>query len=279
MPLPRVGDPAFQRAMVPPHEEIHMKKRTLLEALADLWTRRAHTRFPRRVAHIHVMKTAGSFVESYLGYQVLAKRGYRIHNSYASGRQADWTREELERFRVTDTETAMHVHNHVGNWPADVVRSYLEDGWFVFSFTRHPGDQWCSCYYWAKKQPHGFWTTEMDRVFGTCSLDEFLRLGFGPGGTLRWFQHGLAPPSYWRTLHFVDEYSDESFAWMLDRYFGHRFLRRTKHRVNASDNPGYARCLAEGLVSESTDRLIRASEQFATYEEIVAAARARRSGG
>lgn len=233
---------------------------------------------PRRVAFIHVMKTAGSFVESYLGYRVLAPRGYRIENSWATGRQSDWTRKELERFRATHARTAMYVHNHVGSWPADVVRSYLENGWFVFSFVRHPGDQWCSYYHWGKGQARGYWRPDMAQVFNqACSLDEFLRLGFGPGNALEWVRRGVDPPSYWRSLDFIDEYSDESFAWMLDTYFGHRFVPQSKARVNVSGNPGYARCLAEGLVSESTDRLIRASEQFATYEEIVALARARRS--
>lgn len=254
-------------------------KRTVFTPLARWWAGRAETQPPRRVAFVHVMKTAGSFVESYLAYQVLAKRGYRIHNSYAMGRHTDWTPEELEHFRTTDAGIATYVHNHVSNWPADVLQSYRQDGWFVFSFIRHPGDQWCSCYYWGKKQPHGFWSADMHRALNACSLDEFLHLGFGADDSLKWFRRGLDPPSSWRSLDYIDEYSDDSFAWMLDRHFGHRFAPRSMARVNASDNPGYAECLAEGLVSESTDRLIRASEQFATYEEIVALARARRSLG
>ena len=235
---------------------------------------------PRRVAFVHVMKTAGTFVNSYLGYHVLAERGYRIENSWATGRQADWTPKELRRFRDAHGGAGLYVHNHVGDWPADVVRSYLETGWFVFSFVRHPGDQWCSYYHWRKAKPWNTREKELARVFNQVgSLDEFLRLGFGPDNALECYRRSLDPPSYWRSLDFIDEYSDESFAWMLETYFGHRFVAPSLPRSNASENPGYARCLAEGLVSESTDRLVRESEQFAAYEEIVTAARARRSAG
>jgi len=235
---------------------------------------------PRRVAFIHVMKTAGTFVTSYLDHRVLAPLGYRIENSWTSGRDTDWTPAELERFRAEDASTAMYVHNHVGDWPADVVRQYLEDGWFAFSFVRHPGDQWCSYYYWGKAKARGDWGMEKARVFNqACSLDEFLRLGFGPSKALKWCRRWLAPPSYWKDLDFIDEYSDESFAWMLERHFGHRFVPRTMGRLNVGDNPGYAKCLADGLVSAATDQLIRESEQYAVYEEIVAAGRARRAAG
>ncbi|NDC62699.1 MAG: hypothetical protein EBZ59_01615 [Planctomycetia bacterium] len=255
-------------------------KTGLADRRAEWKNRRAAASAPRRVAFIHVMKTAGSFVDSYLGYRVLAPRGYRIENSWAIGREADWTPEELAQFRATDPGTAMYVHNHVGDWPADTVRSYIDDCWFVFSFVRHPGDQWCSYYFWGKAKARGYWGMEKTRVFNqVCSLDEFLRLGFGPDNTLEWCRRSLDPPAYWRSLDFIDEYSDESFAWMLERHFGHRFVPRSLSRSNVSENPGYARCLAEGLVSESTDRLIRASQQFAAYEEIVAAGRARRAAG
>ena len=235
---------------------------------------------PLRVAFIHVMKTAGTFVNAYLGQRVLAPRGYRIENSWATGRQADWTPKELSGFRAADPGTALYVHNHVGDWPADVVRAYLDDGWFVFSFVRHPGDQWCSFYHWRKATPWTSSQTERARVFNQIgSLDEFLRLGFGSDNALAWCRRSLDAPSYWRSLGFIDEYSDESFAWMLERHFGHQFVAPLLPRSNASENPGYARCLAEGLVSESTDRLVRESRQFAAYEEIVAAARAQRSAG
>ena len=225
---------------------------------------------PRRVAFIHVMKTAGSFVDSYLGHRVLAPLGYRIENSWASGHDTDWTPAELERFRVEAASTAMYVHNHIGDWPADVVRQYLDDGWFAFSFVRHPGDQWCSYYYWSRDEARGF--------NQSCSLDKFLQLGFKSGSTLK-CRRSLDPPSYWKDLDFIDEYSDESFAWMLERHFGHRFVPGTMNRSNVSENPGYAKCLADGLVSAATDRLIRESEQYAVYEEIVAAGRARRTAG
>lgn len=86
---------------------------------------------PRHVAFVHVMKTAGTFVDTYLRSRVLARRGYHIDNSWPHGRQSDWTAEELEGFRAVDAGTALYVHNNVGNWPDDIVRRYLDDGWFA----------------------------------------------------------------------------------------------------------------------------------------------------
>lgn len=93
-------------------------------------------------------------------------------------------------------------------------------------FVRHPGDQWCSSYYWSTKR--GLWGPEKGRQYhhAACDLDEFLLWGFGRDNAVAGRKPWIDPPAYWRSLSFIDEYSDESFAWMLERHFVHRFVPR-----------------------------------------------------
>jgi hypothetical protein len=207
-----------------------------------------------RVAFVHVMKTAGSFVNGYLCQRVLRRRGYRLFNSWESLRR-DWTPEELDRIRREQPKRA-YVHNHAGGWDEDSVRRFQEAGWFAFSFVRHPGDRWCSFYHWAANR----------KVTQGQALDAFLRRAIS-GGFPR-VSRDVDVPAFWQVLDFVEEFSPTSFARLLGDHFAHAFDPSAMPPVNVSGNPGYHRCLEQGLISEATDRMVRASAQFEVYEAI-----------
>jgi hypothetical protein len=207
-----------------------------------------------RVAFVHVMKTAGSFVNRHMS-SALRDRGYRTFNSWAEmGR--DFTLEELEGFRGQGHERA-YVHNHAGGWDEATVRRYQDSGWFVFSFARPPGERWCSFYHWAQGR----------KAVSGQTLDDFLRQAFSGKMTAQRYAN-LDIPEYWERLDFVAPFSNSAFAVFLDRHFGIEFHAEAARPVNVSGNPGYEKCLESGQISAETDRLVRASRQFEIYEAI-----------
>lgn len=211
-----------------------------------------------RLAFVHIMKTAGSFVNMYLVRKVLQDRGITEYNSGAEpGRvDQDWSPEELEKWRLSAAPKAF-VHNHVGNWPEDVVRRYMADGWFTFSFARNPGDQWCSFYFWARKKPGNF-TQHLE-------LDPFLRNAFS--NKYETLQPNMRLPAYWRDLDYISVYSEEGFGAFLRKYFDHEF--EPMDRQNASGNRGWDHYRQEGLISDDTADLYLNSPHYAEYVELL----------
>ena len=210
------------------------------------------TSAPQRLLFVHVMKTAGSYVNRYLVEEVLRPLGYQIHVS-SSG--VDWTPEQLMAIH-DEQPTLAYVHNHVGNWPAEVFQAYRQSGWYTFSFVRNPADQWCSFYFWAREKPGNF--------AKRLSLDDFLarvatdRLG-------RSLYPNMEPPTYWRDLDLVAEFSADRFAAFL-RPFDHEY-EPTK-RVNVSANRGYSHYRLTGEVSDEVHQLLLASRHYRVFREV-----------
>ncbi|MCM2255955.1 MAG: hypothetical protein NDJ94_09825 [Vicinamibacteria bacterium] len=209
-----------------------------------------------RLVFVHLMKSAGSYVERYLHDHVLRLRGYEFHNSWTRlGR--DYTPDELDDIRRGAGRRA-YVHNHVGNWPAAVLARFVEDGWTTFTFARHPGDQWCSHYHYARKRG---WLAAL-----SSSLDQHLarafddRLPFPP-------RRNVDLPDYWESIHHVAVFTDASFA---------RFLGRLDHayspeaRVNVGQNLGYEHYLRTGEIRPATHELLLASTRWTRYQRLLA---------
>ena len=212
--------------------------------------------FPR-LLFVHIMKTAGSYVNRYLSDEVLRPTGYEIFVSHSG---SDWTPEQL--LAIKDTEPSLaYVHNHVGNWPEEVVAAYRNAGWWTFSFIREPADQWCSFYFWARSKPGNF-TLRL-------TLDEFLRR-VATDRLGRSLYMNMEPPSYWRNLDYIGEFTPSRFAAFLEP-FGHQY--QPAERVNASGNEGYQHYRQQGEVSDEVHELLQASRHYEVFREIAASVR------
>lgn len=226
--------------------------------------------YPRKLAFIHIPRTAGTFVEAYLA-SFLADGGCRWYNSWPD-KGRDWSPDELLAL-LDYPDTYAFVHNHAVGWPKQILDRYKKMGWFCFSFVRNPADQLCSLYYWRWRQ---------QQLAASVTLDEFLRAVFA--GRLfdapRKETSLMSPvwPPYWATeLDCIAEYSDETFTHFLSRFFGHEFAPRS--RVNQSENPGYQALLARGEISEETHRAYLASPEHRVYEAIIRGTPATRDAG
>ena len=98
-----------------------------------------------KLAFVHLMRTGGTYVNARFA-QCYSPADY--HNSWYKALDRDWTPEELTAFLITDRPS--YVHNHVFNWNASLIRAYQQQGFYVFSFIRDPGDQLCSLYFWLR---------------------------------------------------------------------------------------------------------------------------------
>lgn len=209
--------------------------------------------YPRKLAFVHLPRTAGTFVNAYLA-DVLVGRGYEWHNSWVPGTNRDYTPDELLTL-LDQSHSHAFVHNHVGNWPRHVFDAYRAKGWFFFAFVRDPADQICSLYYYLRqRQP---------AVVAAVSLDEFFRATISEQ---LYGQHYFAP-DYWPELDCIEEYGDEYFARFLARFLGHSFQPRP--RVNVSNNSGYQKLLADGELSAETHAAYLASQPRHRYQSIL----------
>ena len=146
----------------------------------------------RNIAFIHVPRTAGTYFASYLT-NILKKKGYKIINSWENLKR-DWNKKELLSFLEIKDSQPIFVHNHKENWDKETIEKYKEEGWFLISFVRHPGDRLCSAYFmWCiKHHPE-------------ISLNDYiLQLIKGIKK-----EKGKTIPSYWKDLDFIAEFNEK----------------------------------------------------------------------
>jgi hypothetical protein len=209
----------------------------------------------RKLAFVHIMKTAGTFVTGYLERQVLNRhrvlrfRNHRILNSWAAGLGRDWSTDELESF-LHLPEPRLYVHNHVAGWGEDLIRTYRQAGFFTFTFVRHPGDALCSFYFWSRER-------DGDRG---VPLDRFIATHIDSG-------RPWEIPPWWTALDHVAGFSEETFRDFLSTRFGHTY--RPAPRQNLSANAGWSHYVTTGEISPDTKRLLEESEQFQRWRKIV----------
>lgn len=207
-----------------------------------------------KLAFVHIMKTAGSYVDRCLREQVLQRhkvrrwRNHVIRNSWQQGLGRDWTDDELRAFLALP-HRRVYVHNHSVNWSEDLVRAYADAGYSTFSWVRHPGDALCSFYHWRmRKGPPLEW-----------SLDALLRQTIDAG-------RPWEIPEWWERLDFVAPFSQEAFERFVQAGFG--VAVGGLERTNASDNRGYEHYRTTGEISEEAHLALEASRQMRMFREI-----------
>ena len=205
--------------------------------------------FPKKIAFVHIPRTAGVFLMHNL-LPELRKNEYKILNSWNNLRR-DWTKEELLSF-LNIKNQSMFVHNHLSNWDAESIKKYKKNGWFTFSFIRHPGDRLCSAYF-------RFNIKERFNESLTGFINHALSKGF-PKGTEK------SIPPYWKDIDFIKEANSKNINYFLKKYFNHNY--KSRKPLNTSSNKGYEYYCKTNQISKTTQKLIKNSEEYLIYLKI-----------
>ena len=208
-----------------------------------------------RLAFVHLMRTAGTFVNAWMAAQYQSCH-QSFHNSWAQGLERDWTPSELRGFlRRTGSQ---YVHNHVLHWDGELVDEYRRHGFRVFTFVRHPGDQLCSLYNWLH-----------ERLGGEISLEEFLVAQLSSQSCMEVSPADWAIPDYVHRLDEVFCYEagiEAQLKLLLPRCV---VGQATMGVVNGSSSPGFAVCCEQGLISSTTAELLNGSDHMLRYRRIL----------
>ena len=203
---------------------------------------------------MHIPKTAGVVVHDYLS-QAFGSCGYRCHfvpdveanRVFSNGKSwlRNFTMEEMVTM-TKDPAPLQYFKNHTP-WSEEVFRELNRNGWFVFSFVRHPGDLICSWH-------HYFGPTH--EVLAGKTLDESVKY---------WFRQPLEwlVPDFWREIDFIRELSEANTRDLIENHFGLAFSRFSY--ANLSANLGYEFYCRAGEISKESQRLVESHEQFERY--------------
>ena len=221
------------------------------------------------ILFLHIPKTAGTYVESYIRNTVLKNSKKHIPKSQAPNfHWSDYSYEELLRLKkVNNTFVTTHFftpnntleeniykpHTRAATAEEsyDLFLQFKKQGWFVFSFIRNPLDQLCSMYFYAKKN------AQLKFVYykPNESLDDFCKR----------YQIAFIP-HYWRELDYIDEFNDVNFGYFLSKYFN--FQYQPMSNLNESGNKGYGYYLERGEISSDTDEWLHKHPNYLTYLKI-----------
>ena len=208
------------------------------------------------------MKAAGSTVNEQMK-SLLRPMRYQFFRGWER-RGKDWEPDELEIF-LQHAGPRSYVNNHILNWPERVVQRYLARDWFLFSFYRHPGDQYCSMYHWSRGRPS-------ERALSKqLVLDDYLAAAWtvepNPDPRIINLRNNLDLPSYWRDLHYVDVFSDSAFETFGKYLVGAKIRDVPVH--NKSANRGYQFYREQGEISDTTHQLLLNSQRYIDYQTLL----------
>lgn len=199
----------------------------------DLYSYYLRMTSPKKIAFVHFGKSAGVYINEHMKTECV--RSYQKFMSYHKTlnpyqvSDRDWTQEELVRIAKTDQEYA-YVTNHHINWSLDTVKTFKENGWFVFTFLRKPEELLCSLYHWSKeinKDLRGGGDAEpknLEDIFNMAIEDDH-------------FARAWKLPDYIDELDYVAEFNDKNFGDFLYKYFGETYQPREPK--NTSKNKGF----------------------------------------
>ncbi len=229
---------------------------------------------PEKVLFAHTPKAAGVHLIDYFEHELRYPR-IQSDGRTDDGVWLDFTiRQLLER---TGADHAfLNTHVLAFGWSAlveiipfaekqkivEAIRTFRSNGWFTFTFVRHPGELLTSFYYYVLDAHERGWHKDVARHVPAVgrTLEQFLS------------EHCEKEllPDYWREFDHADKASDASFQTFFARYFGHEF-KPTVTRSHSSGSRGYAYYCQAGELSRATQARIERSRNMEIYREILAA--------
>ncbi len=139
------------------------------------------------------------------------------------------------------------------------IRAFKTNGWFTFTFIRHPGEMLCSFYHYV----YGYHRKGLQKIVDAHvplvheSLDQFLQAHCDKE----------LLPAYWKEFDFVAEASDANLKHFFGYYLNHDYKVREAHR-HASGSEGYTKYCRDGSISKETQLKIEGSANMRIYNGI-----------
>ena len=226
------------------------------------------TKTPDKIAHIHLMRTAGTFVSSYLAHELRDTHDIRV--SWFDGMERDWHADELLTFAVSDRP--IYVHNHVAGWSQPLVNHFRDAGFLTFAFVRDPRDQLCSLFRLIERR-------KVNSL--SLTLDQFVRAQLARENVYGIDHRHWAVPAWWRDLCFVASYTDKAFESFLVEQLNRDWCQQAAQRGmrNASDNQPFEWYCETGRLSDATVEAVTNSAFFEDYLEVTSHPNAGSVGG
>ena len=216
---------------------------------ADLLSGQSAALRRKRIANIHIMRTAGTYVSARL-CEILGSE-YDLRVSWFAGLDRDWSKAELVEF--SRSEGPIFVHNHVVNWDLECVQAYRQAGFLLFTFVRDVGDQLCSLYFLMdsrKEIPPGL------------GLEEFIRIQVSGGRVSEVDYRHWEIPAYWGLLDYAAVFTEAAFVLFVTGALGVPWLGDADSGIdrNQSQNRGYRHYCQTGDIARQTQELVAGSE-------------------
>lgn len=199
------------------------------------------SKVPRKIACVHLMRTAGTFINGYLAAELRPTHSIRV--SWFEGLERDWTASEMQAFAEQDQP--QYVHNHLASWDEELVDTFKSAGFFMFAFTRDVGDQLCSLYSLAIKRK-----ANLDGM----TLDTFIQRQLNGEAVCGIDASHWAVPSWHTKLDFCAEFTPEMFRSMVESHLGlpwNAEVAGRSHR-NATHNRGFDWYCQNGDIRQET---------------------------
>lgn len=212
------------------------------------------SRRPQKIAFVHLMRTAGTFLNGYLTREL--RTTHRLRISWFAGLQRDWTAAEVQAIAAATEPTLLH--NHVVSWTPNLLRQCRSSGFFIFMLIRHVGDQLCSLHRFACNR-----NEDARRL----SVDEFVSRQLD-GETLWGLDHRhWAIPEWWHHADFVGPISAPSLQQLVSDCLGIDWDPETVRtaRGNASGSQTFQDSCDQGLIHSRTREKLLNSVFFRRY--------------
>jgi hypothetical protein len=209
------------------------------------------------IALAHAPKSCGTYVSKYLA-SFLPSMGYTLCD-YKDSRDKSGPKfpfcnslAKIEKFPDENCFFNTHIltpanyqfiySKYTKGVGQKLFRSLKQRNWFVFCFLREPKDQLTSAYFYHKE-------VRKDRWAQNITLEQFIQ---------RCDYCCMELPGYWRQFDFVAEFTNDNFAYFLDKYLHHTYDPTLEIARNPSSNKGFDHYVSIGEISVSTrDKVLK----------------------
>lgn len=227
--------------------------------MSSLHDNSSNTTACRRVAHVHLMRTGGTWLNDVVASNWPYPHGF--HNSWAEMLGRDWNRDEMMEFLNQPGD--VYIHNHLVSWTSELRAAYQRAGFSLFALVRPIGEQLCSLYAFLSQR---------GADLRTLPVDEFVR------GQLLCANHfGVnhqhwAIPAYWQELDFVAPFCRSAIDALFEKQLRIPDLECELWDIplNSSASPGYEELCDIGVITDETQQILSESVWHRRYMDVLA---------